>query len=552
MKARLLFTSLLIGLSLNLFAENKKMVKSQLKEATVFFRGAELTHTAPITVKKGDNEISISGLSPVVDQNSIKIKTSNGILVSAFEFSVDYMTPQKSKEDDPEETIMLETIEHHKRTSAELETSIKVNGEMLTVLKKIVIKNVEGSEQGFGIDDLMKTLDYYKSKSLELENQLRADKDKKTEIQKEINKLNAQVQQELRVNDKRSGIVKLTLAANADLNGNVTISYYTQAASWVPYYDINVESTNKPIKITSKSKVRQTTGLDWEKVKLSFSTSLPTSGKVAPLFSAWFLQYYQPVARGSASGMKMIQNSYSYKVAESKVNADMYEEEIQEIPVQSPMVMDDYVTQAENELNITYNIDLPYTIPGTGKEINIELKNQEVPAEFKYYCAPKLDAETYVLAEVGNWQKLNLLSGNANVTYNGTYVGQTYIDAASTHENLSLTLGTDKRVSVKREKQQDYSSTKLLGSSKKQVFTYKLTVRNNQNVPVKMVLKDQYPKSTMKEIDVEFLVKETTKPTFNIEDLGVVTWEFDLQPGETKIFNFAYSVKYPENKKINL
>jgi uncharacterized protein (TIGR02231 family) len=157
-----------------------------------------------------------------------------------------------------------------------------------------------------------------------------------------------------------------------------------------------------------------------------------------------------------------------------------------------------------------------------------------------------------LLGEIGDWQKLNLMSGNANVTYDGTYVGETFIDASSTQENLSLTLGSDKRVPVKREKLSDFSSTKFVGNETRQQFTYQLTVRNNQNVPVSMTLKDQYPISTQKEIDAELLVKETTVWSFNNTDVGVISWEFELQPGEQKVFKMAYQVKYPKGKRVNL
>jgi len=217
----------------------------------------------------------------------------------------------------------------------------------------------------------------------------------------------------------------------------------------------------------------------------------------------------------------------------------------------APASMDDYVTQTENQLNLTFNIDLPYTIPGNGKEQSIDLKNQEVDASFKYYCAPKLDAETYLLAEIADWEKLNLLSGSANITYDGTYVGETYIDAASTQQNLTLTLGVDKRIAVKREKMKEYSSTGLFGNDVRQEFAYLMTVRNNRNEVVRMVLKDQYPISTLRDITVE-LLKETTPPTVNMTELGVVTWEYDMQPGETSTFRMVYSVKYPKGRTLNL
>ena len=549
MKSKLFIACVFISLSLTLYA-NKTMVPSTLNEATVFFRGAELTHTSTVSLQKGETEIEISGLSPIIDRNSVKIKTTNGVLVSAFEFSVDYLSEKQLATDAEKIKKIEETYAERKEQLEIINIHIKVNTELLSVLQSSVMKNVEGSENGMGIDDLIKTLDYYKTKSLELEEQLRTDKAKMESIRTEMDQLNAYLRQETRANVKQSGILKLNLASLAATSSDITISYFTTAASWTPYYDVQVASTEKPVRMTTKAKVKQTTGLDWDKVKLSLSTSAPGSGKIAPLFSTWFLQYLQPVSMPMSRMAFAAQNSFSYKKSESSAPV---EEVLAEADyAEDAKTMDDYVVQTENQLNITFNIDILYSIPGNGKELNIELKNQEVPAVFKYYSAPKLDPDTYVLAEISEWQKLNLMSAMANITYDGNYVGETFIDASSTQENLTLTLGSDKRVPVKREKQQDYSSTKFMGSETKQVFSYKLTVRNNQNAPISMVLKDQYPKSTLKEIEVEFLSKETTKPTFHLEDLGVVTWEFEMQPGETIIFDFAYSVKYPKGKKLNL
>jgi uncharacterized protein (TIGR02231 family) len=195
---------------------------------------------------------------------------------------------------------------------------------------------------------------------------------------------------------------------------------------------------------------------------------------------------------------------------------------------------------------------MPYTIKSDGKEQVIELEKQIVNnVEYKYYCAPKLDNETYLIAEISGWEKLNLMSGQANVTYDGTYIGQTGIDATSTNAKMTITLGNDKRISVKREKMKDFSSVDFSGTEAKIVLTYKITVRNNQNKSVTMILKDQYPLSTNKEIGAELLNK-TTKPTTNRKDIGVITWEETFKAGETKEYFISYSVKYPKGKTLNL
>ena len=583
-------------------------VQSKITEAAVFFQGAELVQTARASLIKGSSEITIEGFSALTDRQNIKIKTTNGVIVSSFEFSVNYLAEhslsaqaQKLKDEIKIQRKKLETIE----------TNIQINGEMLSLLRQSIEKKTTGPKNGPDIDELMKAMDFFKSKSSDLEEALRSDREKAQEIRDKIQELSAQLNQETVMNTKAVGILKLSLSSPADNDCDFTIICRINDAGWYPYHDIFAGNSDQPIQITSKAKVRQLSGVDWDKVKLTLSTAVPSGGRVAPLFNAWFLNYAVSAPRISESGMRQMkqtlagQNSYSYAekmaVCESHeiiadeiadyesfgsagpiyvidgriVNAD-YLSQINPSSIKEQVYLDpgqavghfgnsasggayvitlnrmeDYVSQSENQLNITYEIDLPYSIPGNGKEQSIELKNTEVPADFIHYCAPKLDSETYLIAEAAGKENLNLLSGNANITYDGMFIGETYIDSESVHEKLSLTLGTDRRVAVKREKLKEYSSKGLFGNDVKQEFAYQLTVRNNQNRKIKMVLKDQYPISANKEITVE-LSKESTPFSFNKEDLGVVTWEFEMLPGESKVFKLAYSVKYPKGKELNL
>jgi uncharacterized protein (TIGR02231 family) len=211
--------------------------------------------------------------------------------------------------------------------------------------------------------------------------------------------------------------------------------------------------------------------------------------------------------------------------------------------------MGDYVSIADNELNMVYNIDLPYDMESSGKEQSVQLKESSVASTYKFYAAPKLDKEAYLLADVADWEQLNLIPGEANIIFEGTYVGKTIIDPNSTKDTLTLTLGRDKRVVVKRDKLVDVSSVKFLGSNKKQVFSYEITVKNNKKEKISMLLKDQYPLSTNKDIEVELL--ETSGADVN-KDLGILNWNIELAPGESKKYKLSYSVKYPKDKMVNL
>lgn len=609
-KLSILFLALTINLGL--LAQESQRVTAPVKEATVFHKGAKLTHTTTVTVQKGVNTITIEGLSPIIDQKSIMIKASKGVFVSSFEFSVDYLSAPKTE--NVKVKKWQDSIEVCRTAIAKIKTDNKIKSELLSFLKKGIEKNVSGSESGLGMEELVKNMDYYQTKALQLETEIAANYEKINQYETTLARLRSQTEQEEVKNIKTSGILEVTLSAALAGTTELTVSYFTTAAGWTPFYDMTITSMDQPIKISGKANVFQTTGLDWKKVKLTLSTATPGQTKVAPLFSTWFL-FYQTKLYGD--DVQRASNSYSYRGDNQNVKLNTVSDQVKvttymsmeeaspaaktEISVTYPLYfidgrevpmrealsidlnsiksreelsandamatygsrasggavlittksMEDYIRQSDDHLNTQYDIEIPYTIPGNGKGQTIDLQTKETNAKYKYYCAPKLNSETFLLADIEDWEKLALLSAYANITYDGTYLGQTFINAGSTEKVLTLTLGTEPRVSVKREKLVDYSSIKVLGSDTKVLLTYRITVKNNQTKKINFVLKEQYPISKLKEIEVE-LLPETTTPTFNKQDIGVLTWEMELNAGETKTFTVSYSVKYPKDKNINL
>ena len=211
--------------------------------------------------------------------------------------------------------------------------------------------------------------------------------------------------------------------------------------------------------------------------------------------------------------------------------------------------LSDYVNVKDNEMDVVFDIDLPYDVPTSGKDQHVVLQESPVATVYKYYAAPKLDKDAYLVGELADWENLHLLTGEANIIFEGTYIGKTLIDPTSVLDTLNVSLGKDKRVVVTREKLKDFSSVKFMGANKKQVFTYELTVKNNKKEKIEMMLKDQYPISTNKEIEVELL--ESGGAAVNTE-LGVLTWKLNLAPGESKKLRMSYSVKCPKEKLLNL
>jgi TonB-dependent SusC/RagA subfamily outer membrane receptor len=210
--------------------------------------------------------------------------------------------------------------------------------------------------------------------------------------------------------------------------------------------------------------------------------------------------------------------------------------------------MDDYTEINENQLNVSFDIDIPYDILSNSKPHSVALKEIKLPATYKYYAAPRVEKEAFLLAEINDYSKYNLLPGEANIIFEGLYVGKTVINPNQTSDTLNLSMGRDKKITIKREKVVDKSGTRFLSSKKEQTFTFDITVRNNKKEAADIMLKDQYPLSTDKEIEIELLESSSAKEN---KETGILTWSLKLNPNETKKVRISYKVKYPKDKIID-
>ena len=428
------------------------------------------------------------------------------------------------------------------------------DNDLIAVLKQNT--DIKGTQNGLSVAELMKMMDYFKAKTLELQNELYTLNEKKVKLTETLSALRNQLQEEQSKNATVGGRLILQLSATTGGKYDFVVSYITPNAYWTPNYDIRVDNTKSPLHLVYKANIVQTTGIDWKKIKLSLSTSTPNQLGNAPFLNGWYLRYKEPIVYGNRTaqlndvvvntslGVKRQKRELGY--ATTAIPAD---ELAKSYNYKVTSGVEEHLEIQENALNVTFDIDLPYSILSNGKAQTATLQTVDVPADYKYYAVPKLDKDVYLLAYVTDWQKLNLLAAEANIILEGTYVGKTYIDPNSTLDTLSFTLGRDKRVAVKREKLADFSSVKFLGSNKLQKFTYELTVKNNKKESVELILKDQYPLTTNKEIEVELL--DDGKAEVNT-DLGILNWKLKLNAGESKKIRFTYSVKYPKDKSLNL
>ncbi|TRZ45891.1 DUF4139 domain-containing protein [Robertkochia solimangrovi] len=203
--------------------------------------------------------------------------------------------------------------------------------------------------------------------------------------------------------------------------------------------------------------------------------------------------------------------------------------------------------QVRNQTTVDFEIKTPYTINSDNKNYTVDMAYYELPVDFRYYSVPKIEREAFLIASITDWEKYNLLEGEANIFFEETYVGKTIMDVRYAKDTLEFSLGRDKQVVVTREKVRDFTTRQFIGSKKEETRSWKTVVRNNKDQEIQLMILDQIPVAMLEEIAVE--VEELSKGKLD-ETTGEVKWLFSLKPNTAKELDLKYKVKYPKSRNL--
>jgi uncharacterized protein (TIGR02231 family) len=175
------------------------------------------------------------------------------------------------------------------------------------------------------------------------------------------------------------------------------------------------------------------------------------------------------------------------------------------------------------------------------------VKTTDVNANYRYYCVPKIDASVYLVAEILKLDELQLVPAKANIFFDGTYMGETYLDPTTMNDTLTLSLGKDPNIIAKRIVLKKDLKDKVIGNDRERVMSYEISVKNLKNNDIELVIEDQIPLSTNSEIVIEAL--ETSKAEYD-KSTGKLKWVVDLKAKEAKKFVYSFKVKNPKDKDL--
>ncbi|HEY9044340.1 MAG TPA: DUF4139 domain-containing protein [Ohtaekwangia sp.] len=523
-------------LSYPLAAQQQKNVDSKINNVTVFLNKAQVEREARTHIESGKTDIVLTGLPSSLDQQSIQVAGKGNFIILGIAHQQNYL----SELNIPKALRVLRDSADYLQRQMILEQTQK---EILNKEEQMVLSNqkIGGANQNLTVAELKGMADFFRQRLSEITLAKMKEDDKVRKINERLVKIQQQIQEQNELYARNTSEIVVSVSADAPATVELDVRYIVANAGWQPVYDLRAVNTKSPIQLRYKANVFQSTGEEWKNVKLRLSTANPDQGGLKPELYTWYLDLDQP------------QYQYSYSVkrkgavmqAEPQAAMGMKDEEVA-APAEAATVAN-FVSTLQTTLNTVFDIALPYTVASSSKPTVVDVHNHEMKADYEYSVAPKLDADAFLMARVTGWEEFSLLPGEANVFFEGTFVAKTFIDPNNIKDTLSVSLGRDKRIVVKREKLKDFSSRKAIGTNQRDSYAYEISVRNTKTDAVKIVVEDQVPVSQNSQIEIS--TTDAGGAQLN-KDTGKLVWEMKLQPNETKKVVYKFEVKYPKGRTI--
>ena len=611
----LLFAIIFSYFSANSQKIKEKSITSKVKSATIFLNNAQVTRIKEVKLDKGIQLLKFIGLSPFIDKKSIQIKAKN-IEIQAVNFKKNYLSKNKKS---------IELISLEKKLNFLDKEIEKENVNLLTTQEKIRFfkenRSIRGS-QTLTVIALKETAQFYgdqmnllNTKELNSNNTLKRLQREKKLVTKQLEGLTIK-------NSYFTGEIIVKVTSDLAKNTDFQLIYNVSNVSWYPTYDVRVTDINSPLTIVYKANVKQNSKVDWNNVKLQFSSANPNQSTKAGKITPYFIGYgtrppnyknnideisgYVSDNKGNLPGVSVIvkgttigtetnfDGKYSIKIPNSKstlvfsylgykteerltnnstINVTMQENNVSldEIVVTARGIKrekkvlgysasyiktgkkdSNYSIPTEeivNQTSVSFKIIEPYTIKSSNKDYVVSMKTYQTDATYIYYTVPRIEERAFLVASLKNWEQYNLLEGEASIYFEDTFIGTSLIDTRFTKNNLDISLGVDKNITVKRTKSKDFTTKQFIGNKKEETSLWDIAIKNNKRQSIKIIILDQIPISTREEITI------TLDKSFNGEldkKTGEIKWQKIINSNDIEEFQLKYTARYPKNKELLL
>lgn len=506
-------------------------LSSKIRNVVVFTESAMIKKEARFPVKKGENIMRISGLTPYLVDQSVQVSIEGKSAVKISEVKVEETNLKKA----PQEKILklqakLDNINELIKTASNEISVITSSSEFL---KKVVPfsqnQKVTQSEVEAHARFLEKSLAGNYARISGIEVKLKKLQEEESTIENEM--------KDLRSSDKSKSIEISLISPDENKEINIVFSYVVNNAGWAPLYEVRADSNAARININYFATIKQATGEDWTDVNIEISTAKPYNSKAPSDLTAWHVDVYHLEIPSPPEPYRYLREESAKSMMPSKQIPEL-DRPFQETRVKSETT------------SFSFIIPRKVSIPSDYQPHRILIASSEKEAEFTYSAIPKLSKYAYLKANFKNPFLFPLLSGRMNVFLDGRLVSASSSDKTiSPDEDIKLSLGVDEGITIERKLKKKFTEySGLISKETKVNYEYTHELVNAKDKEINISINDHFPVSRNEKIKVD--LESPKKDVAEISADGIITWKVKLAPGEKKNLSLKFRVEYPKDLTV--
>lgn len=341
-----------------------------------------------------------------------------------------------------------------------------------------------------------------------------------------------------RIKSGSSDTRAVTVRLAARNGGPVTLSYQIDNAGWKAGYRAGLDSTASTVELERLATIEQSTGEDWNNVKMTLSTGRPRSSPVGYEAQPWLLSWLPPRPKLQVDLL-------------AKAAPEMNAMAMRAAPAPAPMVDAAAQVVAEVETTFATLFEVPgrVTLAADGRAVTVPLSSQTLAVRQQVKVTPRFERFGVITADAprpaGVWP-----AGNIQLFRDGSYIGATAWDIQDARR-AEFSFGRDELVNVSAAAVEGKSgSAGMFGNRAGRHSADVFTVINRHKSPMEVLVLESSPVAVSDQVKVQ--VKFMPKPSVDAWDerRGVVAWKKKLAPGESAKFSVEYEIDYPKEGRL--
>jgi uncharacterized protein (TIGR02231 family) len=514
---------------------------SAVDTVIVYPDGASVTRVVTLDLPAGDNSAVLKDFPLTLDPSSLRVEGDAGAKLTIG--SIDARPPRAAP------PVNLPELD--KRIEALKDERVNLQGAInaATARRKFAERFAEASPAGIGDKGEARPISEWRAafaavaeEIASADTAIRDAERKQRELDREI----ARLEQDKAQKPPAKLEVRIELAASAATKATLRVSYAVRNARWAPLYDARLDTGGKDrkpaLELVRRAEITQNTGEDWSDVALSVSTVRTARGGSAPDLNSLIVQYPPPLrpaapANAALDSARPAQRGVMAKVAEPF--AERADEQ--------------QATAEVGGFQVVFKIPGRVSVGASEGAKSLRISTAAIAPDLAVRAVPVKDPTAFLEASFKQGEDAPLLPGRIAIYRDGVFVGRGQMAAASKDEPVRLGFGADDKIKIERTvvKRNEGSAGLIVTTSKTDERSFKTTVRNGHDFPIKVAIEDQLPVSENEDIQVEMLSSTTPPTTTNLRDKrGVLEWAFEAKPGEVKDISFAWRVRWPKDKGV--